>query len=276
MKKAIALLLALVTLLSLTACAGKEDAASSALDQIKQKGELVVGTSVDYPPYEFHTEVDGKDTIVGFDMEIAQAIADKLGVSLKIVDMSFDNLLMSLANDEFNLVIAGLTADEEWRKTTDFSDPYLESKNLILVRAEDADKYASLDDLKGAKGGAQTGSKPYNNCVTYCGEETTVGLAKVQDLVMELEAGKLDVVFLDYMTVLSYADAKEDLAAVDLGILRPVTATHRRQEGEHGAGRVHQRRSGGAEGAERHRAVHCGGQEAGKRGGVTPESTIQT
>ena len=79
MKKAIALLLALVTLLSLTACAGKEDAASSALDQIKQKGELVVGTSADYPPYEFHTEVDGKDTIVGFDMEIAQAIADKLG-----------------------------------------------------------------------------------------------------------------------------------------------------------------------------------------------------
>ena len=206
MKKAIALLLALVTLLSLTACAGKEDAASSALDQIKQKGELVVGTSADYPPYEFHTEVDGKDTIVGFDMEIAQAIADKLGVSLKIVDMSFDNLLMSLANDE------------ERRKTTDFSDPYLESKNLILVRAEDADKYASLDDLKGVKGGAQTGSKPYNNCVTYCGEETTVGLAKVQDLVMELEAGKLDVVFLDYMTVLSYADAKEDLAAVDLGI----------------------------------------------------------
>ena len=52
MKKAIALLLALVTLLSLTACAGKEDAASSALDQIKQKGELVVGTSADYPPYE--------------------------------------------------------------------------------------------------------------------------------------------------------------------------------------------------------------------------------
>ena len=152
MKKAIALLLALVTLLSLTACAGKEDAASSALDQIKQKGELVVGTSADYPPYEFHAEVDGKDTIVGFDMEIAQAIADKLGVSLKIVDMSFDNLLMSLANDEFDLVIAGLSADEERRKTTDFSDPYLEAKNLILVRAEDADKYASLDDLKGVKG----------------------------------------------------------------------------------------------------------------------------
>ena len=90
MKKAIALLLALVTLLSLTACAGKEDTASSALDQIKQKGELVVGTSADYPPYEFHTEVDGKDTIVGFDMEIAQAIADKLGLAFQIRDDMLD------------------------------------------------------------------------------------------------------------------------------------------------------------------------------------------
>ena len=87
MKKAIALLLALVTLLSLTACAGKEDAASSALDQIKQKGELVVGTSADYPPYEFHTEVDGKDTIVGFDMEIAQAIADGINDFFSQVQM---------------------------------------------------------------------------------------------------------------------------------------------------------------------------------------------
>lgn len=221
MKKIIALLLAAVTILTLAAC-GKQESAGSALDKIKQKGELVVGTSADYPPYEFHTEIDGKDTIVGFDISIAQAIADKLGVSLKIVDMSFDNLLMSLANNEFDLVIAGLSADEERMKTTDFSDPYLEAKNLILVRAEDAGKYQSLEDLQGVKGGAQTGSKPYGSCVTYCGEENTVGLAKVQDLVMELEAGKLDVVFLDYMTVLSYADAKDDLAAVDVNI--PVTS----------------------------------------------------
>lgn len=222
MKKLMALLLAVVTVLSLAACSGKQENTGSALEKIKQKGELVVGTSADYPPYEFHTEIDGQDAIVGFDISIAQAIADKLGVSLKIVDMSFDNLLMSLANNEFDLVIAGLTADEERMKTTDFSDPYLESKNLILIRAEDAGKYQSLEDLKGVKGGAQTGSKPYGYCVTYCGEENAVGLSKVQDLVMELEAGKLDVVFLDYMTVLSYADAKDDLAAVDVNI--PVTS----------------------------------------------------
>ena len=189
------------------------------IEIVKAKGEAEANVMKEKAQaFRLYNDAAMAQMIVDRMPEIAQAIADKLGVSMKIVDMSFDNLLMSLANDEFDLVIAGLSADEERRKTTDFSDPYLEAKNLILVRAEDADKYASLDDLKGVKGGAQTGSKPYNNCVTYCGEEATVGLAKVQDLVMELEAGKLDVVFLDYMTVLSYADAKEDLAAVDLGI----------------------------------------------------------
>lgn len=222
MKKFTALLLTIVMVLSMAACSGGKQGSGSVIDAIKQKGELVVGTSADYPPYEFHTEIDGVDTIVGFDISIAQAIADELGVKLKVVDMSFDNLLMSLANNEFDLVIAGLTADDERRKTTDFSDPYLESKNLILVRTEDAGKYTTLEDLMGAKGGAQTGSKPYEQCVTYCGEDNAVGLTKVPDLIMELEADKLDVVFLDYMTVLSYADAKDNLVSVDVGI--PVTS----------------------------------------------------
>ena len=224
MKKIIACMLAAVMLLPLAACGGKgaSDAAASAVDKIKEKGQLVVGTSADYPSYEFHTEIDGKDTIVGFDIAIAQAVADKLGVKLKVVDMSFDNLLMSLSQGEFDLVIAGLTADDKRRESADFSEPYLESKNLILVKAENAGKYTSIEDLMGAKGGAQTGAKPYDYCQTYCGADNTVGLAKVQDLVMELEAGKLDVVFLDYMTVLSYADAKEDLAVLDVNI--PVTS----------------------------------------------------
>ena len=100
----------------------------------------------------------------------------------------------------------------------DFSDPYLVSKSLILVTSENADKYKTLEDLVGAKGGAQTGTITYDRCVKYCGEATTVGLAKVQDLVMELQAGKLDLLFLDYMTVLTYAAVKDDLAAVDVNI----------------------------------------------------------
>ena len=110
MKKVLVALMALMMMVSLVACGGAGSDGSAAgsagsgdsdsyIDQIKAKGELVVGTSADYPPYEFHTEIDGVDTIVGFDIAIAQAIADDLGVELKIVDMSFDNLLMSLVTN---------------------------------------------------------------------------------------------------------------------------------------------------------------------------------
>ena len=220
MKKMMALLMAVLMVVALVACGSKDNGGDTqgVIDQIKANGKLVVGTSADYPPYEFHTEIDGKDTIVGFDIDIAKYIAADLGVELEIVDMAFDNLLMSLANDEFDMVIAGLSKDEERAKTTDFSNTYLESKNLILVRTADEAKYKTLDDLKGAKAGAQTGTIPYDRAVKYCGESTTTGLKKVQDLVMELKAGKIDVVMLDYMTVLTYADVNADLSAVDVGI----------------------------------------------------------
>ena len=218
MKKTIALILALAMIFSLAACSSGGGSSQSAIDKIKEKGKLTVGTSADYPPYEFHAEINGVDTIVGFDIAIAKAIADDLGVECEIVDMSFDNLLMSLANGEFDMVIAAITANEEREKAVDFSDPYLESKSLILVKTADAGKYKTLDDIVGAKGGAQTGSITYDRCVQYVGEASTVGLAKVQDLVMELQAGKLDLLFLDYMTVLTYAAVKDDLEAVDVGI----------------------------------------------------------
>lgn len=225
MKKIIVLLMAVMMTMGLAACGGSTDGSAAAsggsdsyIDQIKAKGELVVGTSADYPPYEFHTEIDGVDTIVGFDIAIAQAIADDLGVELKIVDMSFDNLLMSLSNGEFDMVIAGLSADEERMKTNDFSDTYLESKNLILVRKEDESKYTTTDSLKGVKTGAQTGTMCYDRIVPFVGEDSMVGLAKVPDLVMELKNGKVDVITLDYMAVLTYAAENDDLVAVDCGL----------------------------------------------------------
>ena len=226
MKKIIVLLMAVMMTMGLAACGGSADGSAAAsggesdsyIEQIKAKGELVVGTSADYPPYEFHTEIDGVDTIVGFDIAIAQAIADDLGVELKIVDMSFDNLLMSLSNGEFDMVIAGLSADEERMKTNDFSDTYLESKNLILVRKEDESKYTTTDSLKGVKTGAQTGTMCYDRIVPFVGEDSMVGLAKVPDLVMELKNGKVDVITLDYMAVLTYAAENDDLVAVDCGL----------------------------------------------------------
>ena len=83
------------------------------LEEVKKKGKLVVGTSADYPPYEFHKEIDGKDTIVGFDIDIAKEIAKDMGVEVEIKDMDFDGLLVASQAGKVDLVIAGMNPTPE-------------------------------------------------------------------------------------------------------------------------------------------------------------------
>ena len=192
MKKALALLLAVMTVFSLAACGAKKDDAAvdnasdpagdtaqeetsstPNVDAIKKAGVLVVGTSADYPPYEFHTEIDGKDTIVGFDIAIAQYFADQMGVELKIVDMSFNSLLISLAKGDFDLVMAGMTPNEERKKAVDFTDVFYRNKQIVLIRTEDADKFQTMEDLVGHKGAVQTGTVQEQIAHDAIGEEKT-------------------------------------------------------------------------------------------------------
>lgn len=231
-KKFAALLLALMMILSLAACGSKsddsaqgtdgdassDDTAKSKIEQIKEAGVLVMGTSADYPPNEFHTEVDGKDTIAGFDVAIAQYIADDLGVELKVVDMSFDNLCINLAKGDFDIVIAGMASTEERLKSVDFSDPYFKQQQAILIRAEDDALYNKPEDLSGHKVGVQNGTIQVPIANELAGEENVVGLVKAQDLIMELKSGKLDVVYIDYTAALAFAAANDDLTVKDIGI----------------------------------------------------------
>ena len=232
-KKVAALLLALMMVLSLAACGSKsddsaqgssdgdaspDDTAKFKIEQIKEAGVLVMGTSADYPPNEFHTEVDGKDTIVGFDVAIAQYIADDLGVELKVVDMSFDNLCINLAKGDFDIVIAGMASTEERLKSVDFSDPYFKQQQAILIRAEDDALYNKPEDLSGHKVGVQNGTIQVPIANELAGEENVVGLVKAQDLIMELKSGKLDVVYIDYTAALAFAAANDDLTVKDIGI----------------------------------------------------------
>ena len=213
MKKAIALLLAFVTLLSLTACAGKEDAASSALDQIKQKGELVVGTSADYPPYEFHAEVDGKGTIVGFDMEIAQAIADKLGLELQIDDMDFDAALLSVQQGKADIAMAGITVTDERKAVMAFSDSYATGIQSIIV--PEGSDIASPDDLAGKKIGTQRGTTGYIYCTDDFGEDSVVAYDNGLTAVQALNNGQVDAVVIDNAPAKEYVAANPGLAILD-------------------------------------------------------------
>ena len=116
------LALGAMSILALAACGNTSETSDSSatdsaattttdkLQEIKDSGKLVMGTSADYPPYEWHLIKDGKDEIIGFDIDIAQAIADELGVELEIKDMDFDGLIPALTTGKIDIIIAGMNA----------------------------------------------------------------------------------------------------------------------------------------------------------------------
>ncbi|WP_428817913.1 transporter substrate-binding domain-containing protein [Clostridium butyricum] len=87
---------------------------------MNKNGKLTIGTSADYPPYEFHKEIDRKDTIVGLDIKIAEEIASDLGVELEIKDMDCDGLLVALQSDKIDMAFAAMNPTEERKQNTFF------------------------------------------------------------------------------------------------------------------------------------------------------------
>ena len=172
-------------------------AKATTLDAIKSKGKLVVGTSADYAPYEFHTNKDGKDQIVGFDIEIAKQFAKDLGVELEIKDMAFDGLLVALQADKVDMVFAGMTPTEERKKNVDFSDIYFTATHRFMLRSGEEAGISKMEDLKGKKIGVQKGSIQEGIAQTNFEAGNIKSLDKVPDLVLDLKNKKIDAVLVE-------------------------------------------------------------------------------
>lgn len=117
---------------------------------------LRVGTNAEYPPFEYKS-ADGKD-FQGIDMDIARAIADKLGYKLEISDVQFDSLIPSLMANKFDMAMAAITITADRQKQVDFSDPYYTSNQAILVKNDSKLQINSVDDLAKLKVGCQNGT----------------------------------------------------------------------------------------------------------------------
>ncbi len=198
-KKLVAVVAVATIAISMVGCgssAKKESATSnaSALDTIKSKGKLVVGTSADYPPYEFHQEVDGKDQIVGFDIDIAKQLAKDLGVELEVKDMAFDGLLVALQADKVDMIFAGMTPTDERKQNADFSDIYYQATHRFILRSGDETAITSMDDLKGKKIGVQKGSIQEGIAQANFDAANIKSLDKVTDLILDLKNNKVDAV----------------------------------------------------------------------------------
>ncbi len=233
MKKMIAMLLALVMALSLMACGstnanngGNDNANNGDEAQPEAKTTLVVGVSADYAPFEFmYPDAGGNMVYGGIDISVAQYVADEMGLTMQVENMSFDNLLASLDKGDFDIVLSAMEATPERLENADFSDPYYtDVPPAILVKADKADQYKTLADFSGKYVGAQTATTKLD-MVNDMEGVTPVPLSSVLDLVNELVYDKVDAILVDGGVAQQYADANPDLviaeASSELGEAAP-------------------------------------------------------
>lgn len=234
-KRIFAVLLAACTVMSLAACgSSSDDAASSestdsaeatdsgetgdasAVETVTE-GKLTVATSPDFAPYEFYAiDEDGNPTLSGFDMDLAQYIADYMGLELEIVTVDFDGVLSELQTKSVDLGMAGLSPDEKRESIMDFSDIYYMGGQSLVTVKDNADKYNSFEAINKSDVtvGAQTGSIQLDLANENTPDADIVSLPKVTDIISELISGKMDAAYIETVVAESYQKNYPELEIV--------------------------------------------------------------
>ena len=240
MKKITALMLSSAMMLSLAACGGSastdtasseaasseaasseaasseavstEEAASADAAELTTvtAGKLTMSTNAAFPPYEMTTD---SGDFEGIDVEVAGAIAEKLGLELQVDDMDFDAALLAAQNGKSDIVMAGVTVTDERQKVMDFSDTYAEGIQSIIV-PKDSD-IASADDLTGKAIGTQRGTTGYIYCTDDFGEDNVIAYDDGLTAVQALNNGQVDAVVIDNAPAKSFVEANPGLKILD-------------------------------------------------------------
>ena len=229
MKKVSALILALAMCTAmLTACGGGNSTTTSSTGsaapatsaatseagadegyKLVKEGTLTMATNAQFPPYEYY---DGQD-IIGIDADIAKAIADKMGLELKIEDMEFDSIITSVQNGKADLGLAGMTVTPDRQKNVDFSDSYANGVQSVIVKEDST--IAKIDDLKGKKIGVQLSTTGDLYAAEKYGKDAVQQYNKGSDAVMALTQGQVDAVIIDNEPAKSFVEANTGLKILD-------------------------------------------------------------
>lgn len=206
MKKIISIICALLILCSLCACAGEKS--TDLLATIQDRGYIIVAMEGTWSPWTYHNE---QDQLVGYDVEVAKAVAQKLGVDVQFVEGEWDGLLAGLDSGRYDIMVNGVGITEERQLKYDFSIPYAYNRTAVIVRKDD-DSIHTMEDLKGKKT-ANTISSIYAIQAQAYGANVTA----VDDLNQTIElllSGRIDatlnaeVVYTDYIKVHPDANIK--------------------------------------------------------------------
>ena len=213
MKKIICLLLAALTVFALCACGSSE---KSALDEIKESGVLTVALSPDFSPMEFvDSSKTGQEQYVGFDVMLAQFIADELGVKLEIQAMSFDACQTAVSTASVPMSISGFSWTEERAENFELSDYYYagenETEQVLLIRKADADKYKSAEDFDGVDVGAQNASLQMMMVTEQLPNAKAYTIGDIGVGVLELQSGNIEALAVAAGNAEMIVDSNPDL-----------------------------------------------------------------
>ena len=216
-KRIICAMMASLAVLASAGCGSSSSSApagskESALEAIKKKGEITVAIETNYPPYDFVDISKPGKTMTGIDVALSEAIGKKLGVKVKMVDSNFTALLASVNSGKVDLGMSGMVATAERAKTMDFSDPYINSKYIVIVRKSDADKFSTLESFgEGTKIGVQKSSTAIPVVEKELPTARQVVLDQIPDLLLELKQNKIDGFVVDEVIAQQYLLTNPDI-----------------------------------------------------------------
>lgn len=207
MKKLAVLAMAAIMAMSMAACGAKEEAKTETTESTTTE-TLVMATNAEFPPYEYW---EG-EKVVGIDAEIAEAIAEELGMELKIEDMAFDSIITAVTSGKADIGAAGMTVTEDRLKNVNFSDTYATATQVVIV-TEDSD-ITSPDDLVGKKVGVQLGTT--GDIYAEDIEDATIErYNKGFEAVQALMQNKIDAVIIDNQPAKVFVTENEGLKILD-------------------------------------------------------------
>ena len=218
MKKLIAIALSALMILGMFAGCVADDVAGPGkntygLKTVKE-GYLTVITSPDYAPYEFYAlDEEGNPSLAGFDMALAQYIADYLGLTLEVIPMDFNGIVGEMAAGSADLAIAGLSPDPERESAMTFSDMYYGGKQAFITTNAKASLFTDLASTNKAEFqiAAQTGTIQNELALQYSPNAQLVNLVKATDIVAELMSGKIDGAYVEWDVAAAYSANYPDL-----------------------------------------------------------------
>ncbi len=221
MKRFIALLAAWLMLFCVAGCKKQEENSSAST---AEDDTFVVGMECNYAPFNW-TQTNASETAVeiadgsgyadGYDVRIAQKIADGLGKKLVIEKIEWDGLTLAVRSGKIDAIIAGMSPTEERKATIDFTDPYYETGVVIVVKKDSAYAAAdSLDDFAGAKITGQMNTYHYTVIDQIAGVEKESAMADFPSMIVALRSGAIDGYIADTNSAQAALKANGDLAIV--------------------------------------------------------------